>query len=257
MTLQRDIAIEAKDLHVSFLIQKHGINNFKDFLFSMGISKPFERKQVLKGLDLEIYKGECFGVMGRNGSGKSTFLRTVAGIMPVEKGELHVNGKVAPMMALGVGFEPELTGFENIKLLGVMMGKTRKQIANSVDVIQEFSELTTDELEMQVKRYSAGMMARLAFSITVADTPDILIVDEALSVGDIGFREKSANRITEIQNSDATIVYVSHNLNELRRICTRGCYLENGKVALVGDIEDVISLYLEKNTKRRTFQKSN
>lgn len=251
MIQQNNIAIAAKDLHVSFLIQKHGINNFKDFLFSMGLSKPFERKQVLKGVDIEIYKGECFGVMGRNGSGKSTFLRTIAGIMPVESGELYVGGKVAPMMALGVGFEPQLTGYENIKLLGVMMGKTRKQITKSIDIIQEFSELTTDELEMQVKRYSAGMMARLAFSITVADTPDILIVDEALSVGDIGFREKSAKRITDIQASGSTIVYVSHNLNELRRICTRGCYLENGKVAMVGEIEAVIDLYVEKNTKRR------
>ena len=222
----------------------------------MGISKPFERKQVLKGVDLEIAKGECFGVMGRNGSGKSTFLRTIAGIMPIESGELHVNGKVAPMMALGVGFEPELTGYENIKLLGVMMGKTRKQISNTIGIIQDFSELTSDELGMQVKRYSAGMMARLAFSITVAETPDILIVDEALSVGDIGFREKSANRISEIQESGATIVYVSHNLNELRRICTRGCYLENGKVAMVGDIEEVISLYVDKNTSSRNASKS-
>lgn len=250
-TKNRDIAILAKDLHVSFLIQKHGVNNMKDFIFSFGITKPFEKKEVLTGLDLTIYKGECFGVLGRNGSGKSTFLRTVAGIMRPDKGILEVNGNVAPMMALGVGFEPELSGYENIRLLGTMMGKSKKEIIASEEAIRDFSELSDADLKMQVKRYSSGMMARLAFSITVAKTPEILIVDEALAVGDIGFREKCANRITEIQNEGATIIYVSHNLNELRRICTRGCYLENGKITLVDEIEKVIELYQERTARRK------
>ncbi|NEQ48866.1 MAG: ABC transporter ATP-binding protein [Leptolyngbya sp. SIO3F4] len=239
----REPAVVAEDLHVGFLIQRQGINNFKDFIFRFGIGRPFERKEVLTGLNLTIYKGECFGIMGRNGSGKSTFLRSVAGIMPIRSGSLKVYGRVAPMMALGVGFEPELSGYENIRLLGVLMGLTRKQAEASIEAVQDFSELTTDHLEMQVKRYSSGMMARLAFAITVANDPEILIIDEALAVGDLGFQKKCAVRIDQIRESGGTIIYVSHHEKEIRRICDRACFLEDGKVGKVGDVEEILAYY--------------
>lgn len=235
--------IEAKDLNVSFLIQRHGINNIKDFIITMGIKTPFERKQVLKGLDLKIYPGECVGILGRNGSGKSTFLRTVAGIMRPDSGSIKVNGKVAPLMALGVGLEPELSGYENIKLVAVLMGMTRKEIKSSIQNIIDFSELGHDEINMQVKRYSSGMMARLAFSIAVANTPEILIVDEALAVGDMAFRQKCANRITEIIKEGCTILYVSHHMDEIKRICTRAIFLENGKIVKDGKVDDICNYY--------------
>lgn len=235
--------IEAKNLNVSFLIQRHGINNIKDFIITMGIKTPFEKKHVLKGLNLTVYPGECVGILGRNGSGKSTFLRTVAGIMRPDSGSITVNGKVAPLMALGVGLEPELSGYENIKLVAVLMGMTKKEIKNSIQKIIDFSELGEDEINMQVKRYSSGMMARLAFSIAVANTPEILIVDEALAVGDMAFRQKCANRINEIIKEGCTILYVSHHMDEIKRICTRAIFLENGVIAKDGTVDEICDYY--------------
>lgn len=247
----REVVVEAKGLSVGFMITKHGINNIKDFLLTFGIKKPFERKEVLKDLDLTIYRGECFGIMGRNGSGKSTLLRAISGIMKPDSGSLKVYGKVAPMMALGVGLEPELTGIENIRLLGTLMGLTNKEIKDSLEAIIDFSELSMDDIESQVKRYSQGMMARLAFSITVAKTPEILIVDEALTVGDLGFKKKSAQRIEQIRRSGSTIIYVSHHLDEVKRICTRGCFLKNGRVERLGTIDEIADIYNREMTFRK------
>lgn len=251
MQNNREIIIEAKKLSVSFLIQRHGINNIKDFIITMGVKSPFERKNVLRDLDLTIYKGECLGVMGRNGCGKSTLLRTIAGIMTPDGGSLTVKGKVAPLMALGVGLEPELSGLENIKLVGTLMGLSKKELKNSLASIVDFSELTQDEIEMQVKRYSSGMMARLAFSIAVATDPEILIIDEALAVGDLGFRQKCARRINEIKHSGSTIIYVSHHLDEIKNICTRAIFMEDGKIALSGDVNEVCEYYTT-HLKRKT-----
>jgi lipopolysaccharide transport system ATP-binding protein len=238
-----EVMIEAKNLDVSFIIQHQGIRNMKDFIFSLGLKKPFEKKEVLKNINLTIYKGECFGLMGKNGSGKSTLLRTIAGIIPSDKGKISLHGTIAPLLALGVGLEPELTGFENIRLCSMLMGRSKKSIQASMDSIISFSELSRDDMEMQVKRYSSGMLARLAFSIAVGENPEILIIDEALSVGDIGFQAKCAARIDEIRNSGSTIVYVSHNFNEIKRICTRAACLSNGTIALTGDVEEVGKYY--------------
>ena len=242
-SILKEPIVIAENLSVSFLIQRHGINNFKDFVITMGVKSPFEKKNVLKGLDLTIYKGECFGVMGRNGSGKSTFLRTIAGIMKPDEGKLTVKGRVAPLMALGVGLEPELTGMENIKLVGTLIGFEKTELNASLQAIIDFSELSADEINMQVKRYSSGMMARLAFSIAVATDPDILIIDEALAVGDMGFRNKCAKRIDEIKAAGSTIIYVSHHLEEIKKICTRACYLEHGRVEMIGDVNEVCDYY--------------
>jgi len=243
MQNNREVIIEAKNLSVSFLIQRHGINNIKDFIITMGIKSPFEKKTILKNLDLTIYKGECLGVMGRNGCGKSTLLRTIAGIMTPDEGSLTVKGNVAPLMALGVGLEPELSGLENIKLVGTLMGLSKKELKNAMASIVDFSELSQDEIEMQVKRYSSGMMARLAFSIAVANLPEILIIDEALAVGDLGFRKKCAKRINEIKAAGSTIIYVSHHLDEIKNICTRAIFMEDGKISVEGDVNQVCAYY--------------
>jgi ABC-type polysaccharide/polyol phosphate transport system ATPase subunit len=245
----KEIVIDAKDLSVSFYIQRHGINNIKDFILTMGIKSPFEKKTVLKGLNLSIYKGECFGVMGKNGSGKTTFLRTIAGIMKPDGGSITINGKVAPLMALGVGLEPELSGYENIKLMGVLMGFSDKELKKSISDIIKFSELTEEEINMQAKRYSSGMLSRLAFSIGVTNHPDILIVDEALAVGDVGFRNKCAKRIDEIKNAGSTIIYVSHHFDEIKKVCTRACYLEDGKIAKVGNVDEICEYYEKRLSK--------
>ncbi len=239
----KEIAIKAVGLDVSFMVQRQGINNIKDFILTMGVKSPFEKKQVLRDLDLTIYKGECLGILGKNGSGKSTFLRTIAGVMEPDKGTLEVNGKIAPLMALGVGLEPELSGYENIKLVAVLMGMGKKEIKESINKIIEFSELSEEAIAMQVKRYSSGMMSRLAFSIAVATDPEILIIDEALAVGDLGFRKKCAQRINEIKESGSTILYVSHHLAEIKNICTRAIFLEGGKVKQEGSVEEICDLY--------------
>ena len=242
--------IQLKDLSVSFLIQKHGINSIKDFIITMGIKSPFEKKNVLNKLNLTINKGDCIGIMGKNGSGKSTLLRTIAGIMRPDSGSIMVKGRVAPLMALGVGLEPELSGYENIKLVAVLMGFSNAELKDSIHSIIEFSELTEDEIDMQVKRYSSGMTSKLAFSIAVATQPDILIVDEALAVGDMGFREKCAKRIDEMKSNGCTILYVSHHLDEIKKICTKACYLENGQITKMGGVDEVCDYYEEKMTRK-------
>ena len=252
----KEIIIEAKNLSVNFLIQRHGINNIKDFIITMGVKSPFEKKNVIKDLDLVVYKGECLGILGRNGCGKSTLLRTIAGIMKPDEGSITVKGDVAPLMALGVGLEPELSGHENIKLVGTLMGLSRSELKNSIESIIDFSELTQDEIDMQVKRYSSGMMARLAFSIAVANLPEILIIDEALAVGDLGFRQKCARRINEIKSQGSTIIYVSHHLEEIKNICTRALFMEDGKIVLSGDVNE-ICYYYQTHLKRKTANDSN
>jgi ABC-2 type transport system ATP-binding protein/lipopolysaccharide transport system ATP-binding protein len=245
------IAIKAENLEVSFFIQRAGINNFKDFILTMGLKSPFEQKKVLSGFNLSIKKGECLGILGKNGCGKSTLLRTIAGIMKPQSGVLEVNGKVAPLMALGAGLEPELTGMENIKLVGVLMGMSRENLKNSIDRIVEFSELDESEINMQVKRYSSGMMSKLAFSIAAATDPEILIIDEALAVGDLGFRRKCAHRINEIKAAGSTILYVSHHIAEIKNICTRAVFLKDGKMFQEGSVDEICDLYENELLKKK------
>ena len=243
--MKNELIVEIKNLNFSFLVQSYGVSSVKQWLMSFGRKKLFEHKQVLHNINLEIEKGDCFGLIGKNGSGKSTLLRAIAGIIEPDSGDVLVKGKVAPMLSLGVGLEPELTGAENIKLLCTLIGYTKQEYENSLYNIISFSELTQQDIDMQVKRYSTGMMSRLAFSIAVANTPDILIVDEALAVGDRGFREKCAKRIDEIRKSGSTIVYVTHITSELRRICNKAACLKDGKIVKVGEIEEIINFYEE------------
>jgi ABC-2 type transport system ATP-binding protein len=241
--MENESVLIVKDLNVSFWISGIGINSFKDAVLSLGRQKALQRKHVLKGLNLEIEKGECFALMGKNGSGKSTLLRTLAGIITPDSGSIEIRGSVAPLLTIGAGLEYELSGYENIKIVGTLIGLRGQELKASTNIIKEFSELSHNDLNMQIKRYSAGMMARLAFSISVCRIPDILIVDEALSVGDQGFQVKCAHRINEMKVAGTTIIYVSHSLTELKRICTRGACLENGQIAMIGDIDAVGEYY--------------
>lgn len=238
-----DNVISVKDLEVSFWISGSGINSLKDAVMSAGRGKALEKKQVLKGINLDIKRGECFALLGKNGSGKTTFLRTLAGIITPEKGSIEIKGSVAPLLAIGAGLEYDLTGYDNIRVLATLIGFSKKEVRESMDKIREFSELSHNDLSMQIKKYSAGMMARLAFSISVCRIPDILIVDEALSVGDQGFQEKCADRINEMKAAGTTIIYVSHSVEELKRICTRGACLVDGRIAMVDDIDTVGAFY--------------
>jgi ABC-type polysaccharide/polyol phosphate transport system ATPase subunit len=210
----------------------------------LGRKKLFHEKEVLRGIDLKVYRGESVGLFGKNGSGKSTFLRILAGIIAPDKGSVKVYGRIAPVLALGVGFEMEMTGVENIRLLGSLIGMTRKEISNSLGYIREFSELG-EAIDMQVKRYSSGMMARLAFSIATAGSPEIIIIDEALAVGDKGFQDKCMDRIMEIKDNGGTLLFVSHSVAEVKRFCSKAVLLKNGIIEQVGTVDEVGDSYLK------------
>jgi len=240
---KENIIIKLSEVHASFWIHNHGINSIKDYFLSFGLKKPFLRKHVLKGINLEIRRGECFGLLGKNGSGKSTLLRTIASIMPIERGSINVYGKVAPVLALGVGLEPELSGFENIKIAGVLMGLTKKEIKNCRAFVSDFSELAEDDLKMQVKRYSTGMMLRLSFSIAVSNNPEILIIDETLAVGDQGFQSKCIDRIEALKKDGCTIIIVSHSSEEIKNMCDRAAFIEEGKINFVGEVKKAVDHY--------------
>lgn len=241
--MEKEIAIEGKDIEVSFLIQKHGIGSLKQFLFTLGREKMFERKKILKGINVTIYKGECVGLIGNNGSGKSTLLRTLAGVIPLEKGTVKTYGRLAPMLSLGAGLEMEMSGIENIRLNCTLMGLSQKDIDASIQEIIDFSELG-ENIHMQVKRYSSGMMARLAFSMVVATNPDILIVDEALSVGDAGFRNKCLAKINQFRSDGTTILYVSHRFSEIESICNRVLWVKEGLIHKEGSVDTVGREYM-------------
>lgn len=231
--------IQLKEVHVDYLVQRHGMRSIKAYLTSFGSKRLLERKHILHGVDLEIRRGECFGIIGRNGSGKSTLLRLLAGIVEPTKGSIVVRGKVAPMLALGVGLEPELNGWENVRLCRMLMGHAHADFDSVKVYVQQFSGLSEEDLEMQVKRYSTGMMARLGFAIATATDPDILLIDEVLAVGDVAFQQQCYRRIDELRSRGCTIVFVTHFLSEIQRICDRAACMENGTIVMVGSTHEV------------------
>jgi ABC-type polysaccharide/polyol phosphate transport system ATPase subunit len=231
--------ISMHDVHVDYFVQRYGFSSIKEYLVSLGSKQLLERKHILKGVDLEIAAGECFGIIGRNGSGKSTLLRVLSGIVSPVRGQVDIRGKVAPMLGLGVGLEPEMNGWENIRLCAMLMGLNRSQVKRSEDHVLSFSGLTPADLDMQVKRFSTGMTARLGFAIATANDPEILLIDEVLAVGDVAFQQKCYTRIDELKAKGSTIVLVSHFLSELAKVCDRGACIENGVVQKVGTIHEV------------------
>ncbi|MFK7900766.1 MAG: ABC transporter ATP-binding protein, partial [Cyclobacteriaceae bacterium] len=206
-------------------------------------SSLFYKKEVLNNINLEIKKGETFGLIGKNGSGKSTLLRLISEVLYPSKGKITVNGKVAPLLSLGVGLQPELSGYDNIKLCCALLGYSKREIKEAKDDILAFSELTEEDLSMQVKRYSSGMKSRLSFSIATAQTPEILLVDEVLSVGDLSFKKKCTERINEIKKSGSTILFVSHSLKDMLDLCDRGAYIAKGDLMCVDSIDKVVGTY--------------
>ena len=231
--------IEIKNLELDYTIVNPKIQSIKDFVTSFSFAKLFTRKKVIHNLSLTINKGEVLGIVGKNGCGKSTLLKAIAGILEPAKGSIEVYGKIAPLLALGSGIEYELTGYENIKLQGSLMGNSRKELQEMRQKVISFSELTHEQLQNPVKTYSSGMVARLSFSIAISKTPEILIVDEVLAVGDQGFQKKCYQRINEIKEQGSTILFVSHSLQEVQRICTRGICINNGVIEKEGDLHTV------------------
>jgi homopolymeric O-antigen transport system ATP-binding protein len=199
---------------------------------------------ALKDIDFEIRRGESVAVIGRNGSGKSTLLEILTGTLTPTAGDVTVNGRVSALLELGSGFNPEYTGRDNVMLNGLLLGLAREEITRRFDEITAFAEIG-DALERPVKTYSSGMMMRLAFAVQVLTDPDILIIDEALSVGDFFFQQKCAAHIREMQRRGVTILFVSHDMGMVRNICTRAIYLRAGELVFVGDADRATLLYFQ------------
>ena len=197
---------------------------------------------ALRGIDLEVERTECLGVIGRNGGGKTTMLQLLAGVSAPTEGRVSVRGRVAPLMAVGVGFHPELTGRENVYINGTILGMERAEIDKAYDDIVAFSEIG-DFLDTPVKFYSSGMMVRLGMSVAMRSMPDILLVDEVLAVGDVAFQARCFERMQEIREAGATVIFVSHNLNAVRNLCDRTLLLHQGHRVLLGDTAEAISRF--------------
>jgi ABC-type polysaccharide/polyol phosphate transport system ATPase subunit len=207
------------------------------------LSFSYPLKDVLESVSFSLEKGKSIAILGRNGSGKSTLLKLLTDILPAAEGTVKVVGKVAPLINLGAGFDYEATAKENVYLNGAILGYTRKDIEKKYQEIVDFAELH-DHMHIPLKNFSSGMVARLGFAIAIDVNPDILLVDEILSVGDESFRTKCANKIEEMRKNGVSFVIVSHNLAEIKRLCQKTIWIENAKVRAYGDSAKVCAEYL-------------
>jgi lipopolysaccharide transport system ATP-binding protein len=198
--------------------------------------------QVLKDISLEIKKGETLGIIGKNGAGKSTMLGLIAGVLKPNSGSVMVKGKVSPLLELGAGFHPDLTGRENVMLNGVLLGFGRLEVLKRMNDIIDFSELK-DFIDQPIRTYSSGMLARLGFSIVTNIDPEILLIDEILAVGDIDFQKKCLAKMVDFKESGVTIIFISHSIPNVERICQRVLWLENHAVKMLNDTRTVINYY--------------
>ncbi len=219
-----------------------------------GKSKPVHHKgeyTALKDISFEVNKGDFFGIVGRNGCGKSTLLKMIAGVYTPTKGHIQINGKLTPFIELGVGFNPELSGRDNVFLNGSLLGFTRKQMEEMYDDIVNFAELH-EFMDTKLKNYSSGMQVRLAFSVAIRAESDILVIDEVLAVGDEAFQQKCLRVFQEYKESSRTVILVTHDMNSVRNLCNRALLIEDGKVKYAGDVEKVADLYSDINNKPDT-----
>lgn len=239
--MNNDPIIKVDGVSVSFWQNNVGVYSIKDLIVKR--KNPFTSKTILSNINVEIFRGQSMGIVGRNGSGKSTLLRTIAGIIKPEQGQVIVNGTFAPILAIGAGLELELTGYENISMLLSLYGTLTDDKKSAIAKISEFSELKDEVLRMPVKQYSSGMVARLAFSISLANDSDILIIDEVLAVGDQGFQAKCMEKIYDIRAKGKTILFVSHFPDDVLKICDTAILLENGHVTHAGAAKEICDNY--------------
>ena len=233
-----EYAVEFKNVVKEYKLYKNDKDRFKDLFWG----KRYTPFRAIDNLSIGLPKGEVIGIFGKNGSGKSTILKMVTGVVYPTSGEIIVNGTVSALLELTAGFDGELTGRENIFLKGYSMGLIRSEISKKLDEIIDFSELG-DYIDQPVRMYSSGMKARLGFAIAVNIDPEILVVDEALAVGDEIFRQKCMRRMDKFRDEGKTILFVSHSLPQMRAFCTKGMWLNKGKLLAYGDIDEVANLY--------------
>lgn len=231
--------------HVSmrFSLSSEKFDNIKEYLIkSIKKQVSYDEFWALQDVSFEVKRGDSIGLIGLNGSGKSTMLKTIAGVLKPTKGKVTVRGTIAPLIELGAGFDMDLTAYENVFLNGALLGYSRKQMETFYENIVEFSELK-DFMNVPVKNFSSGMISRLAFAIATIGTPDILIVDEVLSVGDFRFQQKCQDRIQKMRDNGTTILFVSHNISQVREVCNKIVWLEKGHLKMQGDAEEICKIY--------------
>ena len=235
--------IEVKNVQLTYRVLMNRTGSLKE-LFRDAIKGRVRINNyiALDDVSFTVDKGEVLAVLGKNGAGKSTLLKVLARVLPPTSGSVTIDGKIAPMIELGAGFHPELTGAENVIFYSTLMGRDIKRTKANLAQIGEWAGVT-DHMNFPLRTFSSGMVARLAFSTATSETSEVLLVDEILSVGDANFQEKSRNRMNEMIKNGAAVVLVSHDMNAVRTLATRAMWLENGKVKMSGDPEQVVSAY--------------
>lgn len=237
-----DTAISVEKVNKTFRLPHERAGSIKNLFLHPFRRRTYEKQQVLNDISFEIKKGEFFGIVGRNGSGKSTMLKLLAGIYTPDKGNIQVNGKLTPFIELGVGFNPELTGRENVFLNGALLGFNHKEMQEMYDEIVEFAELEKF-MDQKLKNYSSGMQVRLAFSIAIRANTEILVLDEVLAVGDAAFQQKCYDYFEELKEKGKTVILVTHDMSSVERFCTRALLIENGIIKSVGSPAGIAKQY--------------
>lgn len=240
-----DIAFSLQDVSVSYRLPNERIATLKEYAIRLAQGKiKYNSFLALDKINLSVKEGEIFGILGRNGAGKSTLLKVLARVLYPTEGRVWVKGQVYPLLQLGAGFHPELTGIENAYLNGTLLGHSKQEVTEKLQAIIDFAEIG-DFIYSPLRTFSSGMTARLGFAVATAWTPDILILDETLSVGDAAFVEKCTNRMKEFRESGATVLLVSHDIDMIENLCQRAALLEHGKLIAIGEVEEVSKKYSE------------
>ena len=248
--MDKDVAISLKNVSMTFNLNKEKVDNLKEYVIKFITRKlEFKKFYALQNIDIEVKKGDHLAILGLNGAGKSTLLKTIVGVYKPTEGTVEKCGVIAPLLELGAGFDPNYSGKENIYLYGAILGYDRNYIVKKYKEIVEFSELG-HFIDVPIKNYSSGMKARLGFSIATAVAPDVLILDEVLSVGDAKFRKKSLAKVKSMFEDGVTVLFVSHNIEQVKSICNKAVLLEKGRIIASGSIDEVIPVYEEKTKKK-------
>lgn len=235
--------IQIENVSMVFNLASEKVDSLKEYIVKLLQRKLFVQKfNALSGINLEISKGDAIALIGANGSGKSTLLKCIAGVLTPTTGDILVNGSVAPLIELGAGFDPDLTARENIFLNGAVLGYSKDFMNEHFENIVNFAELW-DFIDVPVKNFSSGMVARLGFSIATEVRADILIVDEVLAVGDFRFQEKCRQRMAQLLNNGTTLLFVSHSTAQVRQLCKKAVWLESGHIRLAGEVDEVCDAY--------------
>ena len=241
--MTENIKISVNDVWIRFNLASERVDNIKEYVIKMLKRQlMFQEFMALKGISFEVKAGESWGFVGTNGSGKSTLLKTISGILKPYKGSVQVNGTISPLIELGAGFDGNLTARENIFLNGAVLGYSEKFLKEKFDEIVDFAELR-DFLDVPIKNFSSGMAARLGFAIATTVKPDILICDEVLAVGDFKFQEKCEQRMNELLSGGTTLLFVSHSIEQVKRMCQKAIWIDHGEMKMIGNAEEVCNAY--------------